>query len=46
MGMTALFLLPDGGSDIALLNESLLMKLVPFSLPIFLSSLRFFEELS
>jgi hypothetical protein len=39
--MTALFLLPDGGSDIArLLNASFFMKddEPPFSRPIFLSS--------
>ena len=43
MGMTALFLLPEGGSEIArLLNDSFFIKEdeVPlFSRPIFLSSL-------
>jgi hypothetical protein len=44
MGITALFLLAEGGSEIARLKESLLMKLLlpPLSLPSFLSSLRFF----
>jgi hypothetical protein len=49
MGITALFLLAEGGSEIARLKDSLLMKLLllpPLSLPSFLSSLRFFWELS